>query len=63
MKQPTPKQCAISAEALKLAAKSKRKDGYADRARILEQASEIMEAKAFVGAIADAWVRSGKRQR
>lgn len=50
---PTSKQCGDAADILRRAAEAERADGDHDRAEVLDQAAEIMEAKAFVGGLVD----------
>ena len=60
-KPPTPEQCDAAATALRRAAAVERAGGDDARARQLDQAAEIMEAKAFVGALETVLRRTTER--
>ncbi len=51
MKAPSPERIDAAAKVLRLLAAQERKDDDTERARLLDKAAEICEAKAFVGGI------------
>jgi len=63
MKPPTPDQCDAAAKALRRAAAVERAGDDRERADLLDKAAEIMEAKAFVGVLAQQLDRARDARR